>query len=127
MRILFFDGYCNLCNGIVNWLISRTQDLKFAPLQGTTAQKTLPLAELPRGMDTVIYLRDGIVLKKSDAALAVLVDLGGPWKIIQILFILPKTLRDCFYDIIARNRYRLFSKRDSCRVPTDQETSRFLD
>jgi predicted DCC family thiol-disulfide oxidoreductase YuxK len=129
MRILFFDGFCSLCNGTVNWLMSRAgeTDLKFASLQGSTAQKMLADGESKTDPDTVIYLRHGVILKKSEAVIFVLGDLGGVWKVAHILFIIPRSLRDFVYDLIARNRYCFFPKRKVCRIPTEQERVRFLD
>ncbi len=131
MKILFFDGYCNLCNQTVDWLvrIDKNAQIKFASLQGETAKKILPppvsaLAE----PDTVIYFQDGQFYERSMAILNCLVDIGGPIALLaRILFFIPIPLRDFLYRLVARNRFKLFGKRNTCRVPSQEERSRFLD
>ncbi|MBK8499719.1 MAG: DUF393 domain-containing protein [Flavobacteriales bacterium] len=126
-RIVFFDGVCGLCNHFVDRLLrmDRARSLHFAPLQGSTAQERLP-AGMADAMESVVYLRDGVVLQRSDAALQILIDLGG-WRVLHRgWFIFPRTFRDFVYDWIARNRYRWFGKHETCRIPTPAERSRFL-
>lgn len=125
--IVFFDGVCGLCNRFVDRLLAVDTDgvLRFAPLQGTTAQDRLP-AGLADELNTVVYLRDGVVLTRSDAALRILMDLGGWLKLHGAWFIVPRSLRDYVYDWIARNRYRWFGKHETCRLPTPEERTRFL-
>lgn len=125
MKIVFFDGYCNLCNGFVDFLIKRksNQEIKFASLQGSTAQKLLgPTNEL----NTVIYLRDEVQYKKSKAILMIFSDLGSFWKLSKIFFILPTKICDFLYDCLAKNRFALFGKRKVCRLPTSEESLRLL-
>lgn len=126
-RILFFDGVCGLCNRSVDRLLrmDRKGMLRFAPLQGSTAQERLP-AGLADALETVVYFRDGQVLQRSDAALRLLIDLGGWRRIHTVLFLIPRALRDAVYRWIARNRYRWFGKREICRVPSESERERFL-
>ena len=126
-RIVFFDGVCGLCNRFVDRLLRVDPKglLRFAPLQGSTAHERLP-AGMADAMESIVYLRDGVVLQRSDAALRILVDLGG-WRVLyRALFIVPRFLRDAVYAWIARNRYRWFGKRDACRLPTPEERARFM-
>ena len=127
-RILFFDGVCNLCNVFVDFLIRRDRNLQlhFAPLQGPTAKARLP-AEMPQELASVVYWDGQSLLTKSDAILAATGHLPGPWNWLTGLKLVPRVLRDLVYDLIASNRYRVFGKRDLCRVPTPEERSRFLD
>ncbi len=127
MKIVFFDGECNLCNGFVDWLVrtDKAGKMKIASLQGETA-KELGIAGQSSGLNTVVYLRDGVRFERSTAVLEILRDLGGAWKLASIFFILPRFLRDAIYALIARNRYRLFGRRDTCRLPTPEERQRFL-
>lgn len=126
-RIVFFDGVCGLCNRFVDRLlhVDRRGLLRFAPLQGGTAQERLP-AGMADAMESVVYLRDGAVIQRSDAALWILIDLGGWRALYRALFIVPRFVRDGVYAWIARNRYRWFRKRDTCRLPTPEERLRFL-
>jgi len=128
MRIIFFDGVCGLCNSSVNFILKRKKvyKFKFAALQGRTANSVLP--EKPQEpFNSVIYSRKGILKYRSDAALWILVDLGGLWSICAVFLIFPKFIRNGVYDWIGRNRYRWFGKSDTCRIPTAEETSYFLD
>lgn len=131
MKIVFFDGYCNLCNGAIDWLMRHDgkKVLRYASLQGETAKKMLPpmpAASDPTAFDTVIYFRDGRLFERSSAALMVLWDLGGAWKIAYPLIFIPRFLRDIVYNFVAKNRYRFFGKRESCRLPTPEERAQFL-
>ncbi len=125
-RILFFDGVCNLCNGFVDFLIHRDSNLLFAPLQGKAAQQYLP-KEFTQSMPSVVLWSEGNIKIKSDGALAVLGELGGVWVLMKVFWLVPKFLRDMVYDFVAHNRYRMFGKRDTCRLPTAEERERFLE
>jgi predicted DCC family thiol-disulfide oxidoreductase YuxK len=98
---------------------------RYAPLQGTTAAERLgseraaKLASLALADETGIY-------EKSDAVLRILAGLGGLWRLITMFRVVPRSLRDAAYDFIARNRYRWFGKRDTCRMPLPGERERFL-
>ena len=130
MKIVFFDGTCNLCNGFVDWLIrhDRKDTFQFASLQGTSAFALLPKEFRHRTEDltTVLYFRDAVVAMKSTAVLLILQDLGGPWKFLRIFQFMPLFLRDLIYDQVAQYRYQIFGKRQTCRVPTEQERGRIL-
>jgi len=130
MKIVFFDGYCNLCNSVVDWLIrvDHKKKIQFASLQGTTANKLLDASALPEGLDpdTVIYFRNGKQFDRSSAALMILFDLGGAWTLTAPLFLVPKFIRDLAYILVAKTRYRVFGKKDTCRLPTPEERERIL-
>jgi len=129
LRIVFFDGHCNLCNSFVNWLmqIDRRKFLRFASLQGTTAQRLLNPELLKNTTpESVVYLRNGNQLQKSTAALEMMKDLGGHWKLMAFFQLVPRSLRDFVYDFVAKNRYRIFGHQDTCRVPRPDEAERLL-
>ena len=115
---IFFDGVCGLCNRFVDFLLRRdhAKRLRFATLQGTAA--VVP--------ETVIYVDAAGEHHRSDAALASLGRLGGAWSFVCVLGLVPRPIRDAVYTVIARNRYRWFGKRDTCRVPGAAERDRFL-
>lgn len=128
-RVLFFDGYCSLCNGFVDWMIRRDHSgkLTFASLQGKTAKAMLPPERLTDGdPETVLYLRDGEIYERSTAVLMALNDLGGVWPLTSIFFIIPTPLRNLGYRFIASIRYKVFGKRETCRMPTAAERERLL-
>lgn len=127
--IVFFDGYCVLCNGFVDFLIraDKRERLKLASLQGNTAEKLLP-AKLIRETDTVIFKdAENQLSVKSVAVLNILNTMGGVWKIFKIFNIFPALLLDTIYDWVAGHRYGWFGKRDSCRIPTPEEKNKILD
>lgn len=128
MKILFFDGFCSICNGVVDWSLKHDhrQIVQFASLQGKTAHQKLPQSYLS-SIETVIYLRNGKIYERSDAILFLLKDLGGWTSFLSKLRIIPRSFRDFFYKIIARNRYIFFKKREVCRLPTPTEKERLLD
>ena len=130
MRIVFFDGYCSLCNALVDWLmrVDRSQTLRFASLQGEVARKYLKNNDTLKSpdMDTIVYLRDERAYQRSHAVLMILSDLGGVWKFAQVFLVVPSPLRDLIYNLVAKNRYRIFGKRDTCRIPTPEEMKRLL-
>lgn len=133
-NIIFFDGVCSLCNYFVDFLIRRdsAKTFYYAPLQGYAAKERLPLSRIKgNGLSgpsftSVVYLKNGVMRTHSDAVIQILHDLGGAWRLVTLLRILPAFLRDKVYSVIATNRYRWFGQRETCRVPTAQERSRFL-
>jgi predicted DCC family thiol-disulfide oxidoreductase YuxK len=127
-QIIFFDGVCNLCNAFVDFLVRWDSEriFYFAPLQGSNAKQLLP-AKIPAELNSVVLWNQGELHEKSDAALMVLQQLGGLWWLTKIFWVLPKGVRDWFYDRVAKNRYALFGKRETCRLPTPAERARFLD
>ncbi|MEO0337146.1 MAG: DCC1-like thiol-disulfide oxidoreductase family protein [Pseudomonadota bacterium] len=125
--ILFFDGVCNLCNGFIDFLVTRDRDRKllYAPLQGEAAKRLVP--EHTEELKSVVLYKEGRVHVESDAALLTLAELGGVWKLCKIFFVFPAFLRNFVYRLIAKNRYKLFGQKDTCRLPTPEERTLFLD
>lgn len=128
--IVIFDGVCNFCNGAVNFIIKRdpTGRFAFAPLQSPVGQELLEKHGLAMvDEDTVLLLKDGQCFERTDAVLEITKDLTGFWHWFRVLKVLPKPCRDYFYRVFARNRYRLFGKRDTCIVPSASVRERFLE
>lgn len=128
MRIVFFDGYCSLCSTLVDWLIriDKTNKLKFASLQGETATRLLGSHSESIDVNTVIYLRENEKHKRSTAVLWILYDVGGVWVLTKIFMLIPKSIRDLVYTLIANNRFRFMKRRDTCRIPSPDERARLL-
>jgi predicted DCC family thiol-disulfide oxidoreductase YuxK len=127
--ILLFDGVCNLCNGIVNFVIAqdKKQLFYFASLQSEFGQKILIANKLPTDeFNSFLLLDRGVLSNKSTAALEVAWKLGGFWRILYVLRFLPLFLRDGIYNWVARNRYAWFGKKDQCRIPNPALKKRFL-
>jgi predicted DCC family thiol-disulfide oxidoreductase YuxK len=129
--ILLFDGVCNLCNAITQFVIRRDPTparFRFAALQSEAGQRLLREHGLPPDdFDTFVLVDQGTAFVRSSAALRVLKHLGFPWAMLYPLMIVPRPLRDAVYRFIARNRYRWFGKREACMMPTDEIRSRFLE
>jgi predicted DCC family thiol-disulfide oxidoreductase YuxK len=126
--VLFYDGVCGLCNRFVDFVIARDAAavFRFAPLQGETAREHLPEADV-RDLNTVVLQDEQGVFRKSAAAVRVLMRLGGGWGILgRILWLVPRPLRDAGYLLVARYRYAIFGKKETCRMPTPAERARFL-
>ncbi len=126
--ILFFDGVCGLCNWSVDFVLKRDRQAKiqFSPLQGETARALLTPADVS-DLNTMVLWEGGRTYRKSSAAVRVLWRLGPFWKSVGLaLWLIPLPLRNLGYSLVARNRYRLFGKKESCRLPTPEERARFL-
>ncbi len=130
-HVLFFDGECNFCDSTVNFVIDRDrkQVLKFASLQSDAARSLLAqhgAAERASDINTMVLLSAGKLYTKSAAALRVGRFLGFPYNLSVVFLLVPPFVRNFFYDLVARNRYKWFGKRDECRVPTKELRARFL-
>ncbi len=129
-QIVIFDGLCNLCNGLVNFVIKRDPKgvFGFVPLQGQFGQSFMLKYNIPeREADAVILIKNGRHYLRSDAVLEIIRDISGLWFLFRVIKLVPRPLRDAFYRIFARNRYRLFGKRDYCVIPADDVRSRFMN
>ncbi len=126
-KIIFFDGVCGLCNGFIDFVIKHDQEkkFKFSPLQSDFAKTTLG-SEFTQDLKTVIVLINKKKFSKSSAVFEVLRELGNLWSVFLIFKFLPTKLNNFFYDLIASNRYSLFGKKETCRIPTPEERSRFI-
>ncbi|MDH5581934.1 MAG: DCC1-like thiol-disulfide oxidoreductase family protein [Bdellovibrionales bacterium] len=126
--IVFFDGVCSLCNGFVDFLMSHNKNkkLKFASLQGNTAKSYIDQISLNE-LKTIIVYHKGKTFKKSEAIFLIVKNLGAPWNLFIIFRLIPRFICDAIYDFIARHRYEIFGKKDTCRIPTEDEKSYFLD
>ncbi|WP_394971840.1 thiol-disulfide oxidoreductase DCC family protein [uncultured Croceitalea sp.] len=129
-KIILFDGVCNLCNGVVQFVIKhdKQDNFRFAPLQSKigrqlTSERGIDITNI----DSIILIEPGIAYyTKSDAALGIGKDLKGYRTLSSILYILPKGLRNLIYDFIARNRYKWYGKKDACMIPTPELQAKFL-
>jgi predicted DCC family thiol-disulfide oxidoreductase YuxK len=129
-HIIFFDGYCNLCDNFINKIIKADKKniFYFAPLQSIVAQELLAQQNFyTTQLKTVVYYKQGQLYFKSSAALNIFKTLGGFYFIAYCLGIIwPLFIRNFVYDIISRNRYKWFGKKESCLVPNDAIKAKFL-
>lgn len=129
--MIFFDGVCNLCNHSVQFVIKRDQHdyFRFAALQTEAAKAQLTaLNSVPHQaeLNTIILLENGKVYDRSTAALRIARKLSGLWPLLYGFIIIPRFIRDFFYQLISKNRYRIWGKQESCMVPSAALKSKFL-
>lgn len=128
-HLILFDGVCNLCNSSVQFIIKNDPNaiFHFASLQSEIGQNILKQHQLPTDdFDSFIYIENDIVFQKSTAALKVLKTLGGKWKLAYFFIIFPAFIRDGIYQLIAKNRYKIWGKQESCWLPNASLNNRFL-
>jgi len=130
--VVLFDGVCNLCNHTVQFIIrhDKAQHFQFASQQSEAGQRLLAQHHIPGSQalaESVVVIEGEKVWLASDAVFRILYRLGGAWRMLAVLRLLPKGLRDGVYRWVAQNRYRIFGRRESCLVPTPEHKQRFLD
>ena len=130
-KVILFDGVCNLCNGAVNWIIRRDRKdtFRFAPLQGEVGKALTAARHIDTGkVDSIILIDPGMAYYiKSEAALEIARDLKGYGFIPVVFGWIPVKVRDAIYDLVARNRYRVFGKQEACMIPTPELRKKFLE
>lgn len=127
--ILFFDGVCNLCSSSVQFVIENEAApvMRFASLQSDLAAQVLPgLGADPTKLNSVVLVDNGVAYERSSAALRVAKRLRAPWRFMGVFLIVPSFLRDLVYELIAKNRYRMFGKKEACWLPSPDLKARFL-
>lgn len=127
--VILFDGVCNYCNAIVNWVMDADNKnrFRFALLQSPYGQKILRQNGLPADfLDSFIFYKNGKAYLRSEAALLVMKELGGIYALAYVFILVPRFISDGLYNFIARYRYRWFGKKDQCRIPTVEEASKFI-
>jgi predicted DCC family thiol-disulfide oxidoreductase YuxK len=134
--ILLYGGVCALCNRFVQFTLrhDRNQTFHFASLQSAVSARILTRHNTnPTNLDTVYVvlnhqLPDESLLSRSEAVLFVLKQLQGVYRpTASVLQLLPKFLRDAAYNTVARDRYRIFGRSETCTLPPDADPTRFLD
>lgn len=127
--IVFFDGVCNLCNASIDFIIKRDRHNKFlvGALQDGFSKEILSKYQVKADyLDSLVLLENGEIFYKSTAALKIARNLSGVWPAFYPLIFLPKWLRDPVYDFIGKNRYSWFGKKNTCRIASPEEKSKFL-
>ncbi|WGQ08651.1 DUF393 domain-containing protein [Pedobacter gandavensis] len=144
--MIFFDGICNLCNHSVQFVIKRDRNdyFRFAALQTEVAKAQLAFLNVEekrttssknqqesltaheQQLNTIILLENGKTYYRSTAALRIARRLSGFWPLLYGFIIIPPFIRDFFYQLISKNRYRIWGKQESCMVPSAALKSKFL-
>jgi len=127
--LVVFDGACAFCSGWVRLLLRLDREgiLRFAPVQSAVGRAACRRSGVdPDDPSTFLFLDRGRAYARSDAFAALLGRLPAPWRAFRGLRHLPRPLRDGLYGVVARNRYRLFGRRDDCMMPSPEVRARFL-
>ena len=127
--IVLFDGVCNFCNASINFVIERDSAgyFKFAPLQSEIGEELIAKHGIDTSeTDSLILVEDGKVYTHSTGALRIARKLDGPWSWAYALIAVPRPIRNAFYRLFAKYRYKLFGRQDACMMPTPEIRARFL-
>lgn len=127
--VILFDGVCNFCNSSVNFIIEKDADdnFRFASIQSEEGKFLINWLEIDTVKnDSIILIEGEKYYLRSSAALRIAKKLKGLWKLLYVFIIIPAFIRNIFYNIVAKYRYKLFGKRESCRIPTPEERAKFL-
>jgi predicted DCC family thiol-disulfide oxidoreductase YuxK len=127
--VILFDGVCNLCSSSVQFILKRDKEKKFlfASLQSNYGQDLLKQLDLPIDtFNSFILYEERKIYTRSTAALKIFSQLKG-WRWVKIFLIVPKFIRDGVYNLVAKNRYKWFGKKEECWVPTPELKARFLN
>ncbi|GLF91954.1 hypothetical protein Saga11_32130 [Bacillus safensis] len=128
-HLILFDGVCNVCSGAVQFVIKRdpNERMMFASLQSNTGQRILKENGLPLDeFNSFIYIEKGTLYTKSTGILKAARHLKGIYRWSYFLLVIPRPIRDWFYQVIAKNRYKWFGQKTSCMMPTPDIQKRFL-
>jgi predicted DCC family thiol-disulfide oxidoreductase YuxK len=128
--IILFDGVCNLCNASIQFILKRDYNKKylFASLQSDAAKEILlQYTDEKINLETIILIENGKIYNKSTAVLKIWKNLNYLHTVLYICLLIPKPIRDWFYTKIAKNRYKWFGKKQSCKIPNKEIRNRFLD
>lgn len=128
-RVVIFDGVCNLCNASVDFIIRRDKKNRFLFTANQNEAGAIILTHFGKEVDdvsTVYLLKDGKLYDRSGGAIRIAGDLGFPYNLLYPLLILPRFLRNFGYNLIAKNRYRWWGKKETCRLPTPEERAKFI-
>lgn len=117
-QIILFDGICNLCNSSVNFILKRDKkkQFRFVALQSEEGKELIAKYKIPQETDSVILIKKNEIFIESDSAIEISQLLPFPWNWAVAFKIIPKNWRDKTYRWVAKNRYRWFGKRSSCRI-----------
>jgi predicted DCC family thiol-disulfide oxidoreductase YuxK len=127
--IIIFDGYCAMCSGFARFVLRHDRDGIFRLV---AAQSVLGRALYvhygldPADYETNILLEHGVAWFKAESSIRMAEGLGFPWRLVAALRVLPRAWREALYDVVARNRLRIFGRRQVCYVSDPQYANRFL-
>ena len=128
-NVVFFDGYCNLCSNSVLFIIKNENldELRFTSINSIFSKRFFKKNNINElEVNSILYLSNGKLYDKSDAALEILARLNFPYKLFYLFKIIPKFLRDKIYLVVAKNRYRIFGKKTKCFMSSSLKKYKFI-
>ncbi len=129
-KIILFDGVCNLCNSSVQFIIRHdTKDVfRFVAIQSEKGQEIINYigVDLSKVDSIILYIPKVAYYIKADAALVITQDLNWYFSVFYYLKFVPKFIKNGIYDLIAKNRYKWYGKKESCMIPTPEIAAKFL-
>ncbi len=130
-KIILFDGVCNLCDTVVQFIIKRDKKdiFRFVPLQSELGKIIMKhIGVNASKIDSIILYEPGIAYYyKAEAAFRIVKYIGGFYNLLRIFSILPKKVSNGIYDYIAKNRYTWFGRKEACMIPTSELKAKFLE
>lgn len=129
-QVVFFDGFCNLCNASVRFIIRNDPDgvFAFSSLTSDYSQKILKNADqFNYPTNSILLFDEDKIFDKSTAVLRISRKLKEPWPLFYVFIVVPKPIRDYLYDLVAKYRYKIFGRTDSCSIPDTVDKWRFLE
>ncbi|MDF0708203.1 thiol-disulfide oxidoreductase DCC family protein [Flagellimonas okinawensis] len=129
-NIVLFDGVCNLCSGFVQFVIKREKNsnISFASLQSEEGRRLLKEYGVDSSsVDSIVFIKNEKAYIKSKAFFEIIQNLKAPWPLLRIFSFLPLRFNNAVYDLIAKNRYKMMGKKESCWLPSKSMSNRFID
>ena len=128
-KIILFDGVCNYCNDKVNFIIKNDKHdiFRFVALQSETGQKIIKYLGIDSSIDSIVLYEPGYAyFIKSEAVFRIIKHLSSSVKLLLFFNFIPTSIKNVFYDIIAKNRYNWYGKKESCMMPTEEVKRKFI-
>ena len=128
-KIVLFDGVCNYCNDKINFIIKNDKNdvFRFVSLQSETGQKIIKYLGINLSIDSIVLYEPGYAYYiKSEAVFRIIRHLSSTIKLLLIFNFIPNSIKNIFYDFIAKNRYNWYGKKESCMLPTDDVKRKFI-
>ena len=128
-KIILFDGVCNYCNDKINFIIKNDkQDIfRFVALQSETGQKITNYLGIDASIDSIILYEPGYAyFIKAEAVFRIVKHLSSSVRLLLFFNFIPTSIKNVFYDIIAKNRYNWYGKKESCMMPTEEVKRKFI-
>ena len=127
--VMFFDGECIFCTKALQFFIKvDTEELiRYTTLQSEEGQLLMDRLHISEDMDSVLLVDNGQYFTRSDVTFHLMKKMKYPWRALSILIYIPKVIRDFFYGIVAKYRYKIFGKYDQCMIPSAEQKHLFIN